>query len=310
MKLILTLLVFLSLAELSCQKSSTAEFEYVKVMTVFQTSQITPFNRGYALDDYFLFNALNGEAKLRVGTVSYPDSFEYYPTGTDIIVYYQDKFENAHYLDTLNMLVKVLKRDKNGPISIPKELEGSTYSGPTFFTEFKDNSGIHFHVISMHNNDTLHMFEQFFYRIRDRHNWSPKVVTNSFMNDSVEMVDILKGSGSYQKLPVPYIPPQCDSSVDFTMLYGKWRTVMDRPTGRYWLQTIDSSGNWILDRIDEDCVSRKYIGKIKSLQIKDRVVSVRLKDNIFDLEMLVLGRTCMKFRVKGTESIIEYYRVN
>ncbi|MGB4772827.1 MAG: hypothetical protein WBP58_15285 [Chitinophagaceae bacterium] len=310
MKQILTSVILMCFAGLSCKKSSTAEFEYVKVMTVFQTSQITQFNKGYKLDDYFLFDALAGEAKFRVSKLNYSSSTGYYPADPDTIFYYQGEFQTARYLDTLNMLVSVLKRDKNGPITTPEYPEGALFCGRTYFTEFKDKSGTHFHIISAHNNDTLKMFEKFFLRLRERGNWSPNAVANDFINDSVEMVQILKGSGYYQELPLLYFPPKCDSSVDFGLLYGKWRTEGDRYTGRYWLQTIDSSGNWIFDRIYEDSISRKYIGKIKSVQIKDKVVRVRVKGKFIDVEMLVLSKTCMKFRVKGTESISEYYRVN
>lgn len=310
MKLFLAFFMLLSLTELSCQKSSSAEFEYIKVLTVHQVSQITPFNKGYKLDDYFLFDAMNERAKLRVSEWSYLDFNDYYPADPDTTIYYQGSFENAPYVDTLNMLIKVLKRDKDGPISIPESLEGSTYCGPTFFTEFKDHSGIHFHEISMHNNDTLHMFEKFFYRLRDRSNWSPKVVSGSFLNDSVEMVRVLTGSGFYQQLPTPFIPPKCDSSVDFTTLYGKWRTVGDRHTGIYWLISISGSGNWFIDKMYTDSSRRIYDGKIISTNSKDQFIRLRSKGGVAKLEFVILNSTCMKFRVNPEGRLNEYYRVN
>jgi hypothetical protein len=135
------------------------------------------------------------------------------------------------------------------------------------------------------------------------------VTAGCLTNNSNNKDIVVKGVDTLPKDSVVghYIPLPCATGIDLEKLYGSWRTIGDEyndATFKYWINTIDTSGNWIIDKVDSGKIAHRYSGKIKSMNKKDHTIDVESKDGITILEIMNLTETCFEYRLKANKDKI------
>ena len=100
-----------------------------------------------------------------------------------------------------------------------------------------------------------------------------------------------------------YVPLPCAKGIELEKLYGTWRSIGDKyndATFKYWINKIDTAGNWIIDKVDGAKTTRKYSGKIKSIN-KDYTIKVESEHGVATLEILNLTANCFEYRHKESK---------
>jgi len=269
---------------LGCSNNSS-EYNYLKILSIAKTDSITELNKGLTLYNYLYYKPENDSAIFRFVQSTDP---EIYNT-------YKGSFRKKEYADTLAMLISLLKHHKNGvlPISIDT---GAVYCGPELLVEYLDSKGLHYHSFTLGENDTLSFLSDFFHGLENLP-WEKEIINNKQVDETNEVVNVLKGLGIYDSIVMPYIPLPCKTGIDIDKLNGSWRTIGDKyndATFNYWINRIDSSGNWIIDRVIEGKTTRQYIGKVKS--IKDYKIKIESESKLTTLEILNLTDNCFEYR--------------
>jgi hypothetical protein len=126
---------------------------------------------------------------------------------------------------------------------------------------------------------------------------------SSYNNDSVvaNKDSLPKGS-----IISRYVPLPCAKRVELEKLYGTWRSIGDEyndATYKYWINKIDTAGNWFIDKVDSGRTMRKYSGKVISINKKDYTIEVKGDAGITTLEILNLTENCFEYRHKASKQV-------
>ena len=127
--------------------------------------------------------------------------------------------------------------------------------------------------------------------------------TNNFYNKNSKFGDSY--SDAYDTIVKPYVPLPCAKGIELEKLYGTWRSIGDEyndDTFKYWINKIDTAGNWILDKVDTSKIIHKYSGKIKSINKKNHTIDVKSNDGITTLEIMNLTENCFEYRLKANKN--------
>ena len=245
---ILLLIAIASILQIGCSnRQNKTEFSYIKVITTGLADTFTAYNKGLGLINYAYYD-------LHKDSLIYRDLSNVNPEReTREYKTYVGRLANRRYLDTIRMLVQVLKRHKNGiiPDTIP---EGSTYCGPEFYVEFADSKGLHYNLFILDGNDSLSHFRHFFYRLPALP-WQKNEVGNGMVNADREIVHAMNRLGVYEKREIPFIPQLCETAFDTKKIVGTWRRVGSRyeeKTNYYTKITIGKNGAYARERIEDD----------------------------------------------------------
>ncbi len=274
---------------LGCSNNS-GEYEYIKILSICKTDTVTNLNKGLKLYNYLYYNPGNDSAAFRFVQSTDPEIFNTY----------SGFFRKKEYADTLALLISLLKHHKNG--FLPQMIEGdASYDGPHLYVEYSDSKGKHYNGFIIDDNDTLSILSHFFHRL-EKLPWEKVKINNKKIDETIEVVNVLKGIGRYDSIVKPYVQLPCRTGIELDKLYGSWRTIGDKnndATFNYLITKIDSTGTWIVDGVNNGKTDRKYTGKIKS--IKNYKIQVESEYGLTTLEILNLTDNCFEYRHKDSK---------
>jgi hypothetical protein len=283
------ILILLIVLHLGCSTNHYKdEFEYIKIITFSDADSVTLYNKGQGLFRYLYYNPKKDSVILRI-----PVCIE-----RDTVIYKTSigQFNNHHYLDTLLSAVKTLRQENVGIIPLRGNYGDAGYSGPTFYFEFKDKHGLFYYYFQLDINDTLNRFSDFFHRL-DELSWKRESVKNSLINSDSETVSAFKRLGVYEKIDGPYIPLSCESGIDFSKIYGNWRSVgnkHNRELKRYLKLTLSNNGTFSFVRLPTDSSSIIVSGTF-SLNAKRNTVTLNRNQSKRIYQILKLSETCFEY---------------
>lgn len=286
MKQITRILIFFLLA--GCSSRET-DYSYIKIFSIDRAAKVTSYNKGMSINNYLYYSPSNDSVFLKYMQDS-PDSFNYY-TGS---------FKDLSYTDTLYNLISYLSYASSEKPStfIALNHEGIVDDGTLI--EYKDSKGIHYKLFKNENlNDSIRKAIKLIHKL-ETSKWNKTKVNDTQFNDTIEVVNFLKGLGVYDSLLAPYVPLPCLSGLQMEKILGRWRTIGDRyndATLKYWVDTIDSSGNWFIDRVTKGETKRRFTAKIVS--IKNNIIKVKSEHGITTLEILSLTDNCFEYKLEG-----------
>jgi hypothetical protein len=275
---------------LGCSNNSNT-YNYIKILSIAKADTVTDLNKGLKLYNYLYYNPEKDSVFFRFVQSVDPDTFNTY----------QGSFRNKEYADTIALLIELLRQHDDGYLPYKGNMDAG-YSGPHLYVEYFDSKGVHYNAFAV-DNDTLSNFSKFFHRLENLP-WEKVLINNQKVDETEEVVKILKGLGTYDSMVKPYVPLQCAPGIELDKLYGTWRTIGDKyndATFKYWVYKIDSSGEWVINRIDSSKTSQYYNGKIKS--IKNQIIKIESERALTILEVLNLTDNCFEFRHKASKQI-------
>jgi hypothetical protein len=283
--------IILVLGLLGCSNNS-GEYDYIKILSISKADTVTEINKGLKLYNYLYYNPETDSAVLRFVQSVDPDIFNTYG----------GFLRKKEYADTLALLVTLLQHHKNGflPYSIDSN---ATYSGPELYVEYFDSKGKHYNAFILDDNDTLSLLSNFFHHLENLP-WEKVKINNKNIDETDEVVNVLKGIGTYDSMVKPYVPLPCKTGIELDKLYGSWRTIGDKyndATFNYWINKIESTGTWKIDRVTNGKTNQEYVGKIKS--IKNYQIQVESEHGLATLEILNLTDSCFEYRNKKSKQV-------
>jgi hypothetical protein len=290
-------IIILILGLLSCSNNSGG-YDYIKILSISKADTVTELNKGLKLYNYLYYKPESDSAVLRFVQSVDPEFFNTY----------SGFLRKKEYADTLALLISLLKHHKDGfvPYSVDST---STYCGPELYVEYSDSKGKHYNAFILDGNDTLSILSDFFHRLENLP-WKKVKINNKRIDETEEVVNVLKGIGSYESIVKPYVPLPCKKGIELNKLYGSWRTIGDKyndATFNYWINEINNTGNWIIDEVYNGKTERKYRGKIKS--IKNHEIQVNSEHGLITLEILNLTDNCFEYRLKKSKQVWRLDRI-
>lgn len=284
------ILILLIVLHLGCSTNHYEdEVEYIKIITFSDADSVTLYNKGRGLFRYLYYNPKKDSVILRVPVHIHSDTVTY---KTSI-----GQFNNKRYLDTLLSAVKTLRRESVGVVPDRSGYSGDAgYSGPTFYFEFKDKHGLFYYNFQLDINDTLNRFSDFFHRL-DELSWKRGTVKNSLINSDSETVTAFKRLGVYEKIDGHYVPLPCESGIDFSKIYGNWRSVGNKynwELKRYLKLTLSNNGTFSFVRLPTDSSSIIVSGTF-ILNAKRNTVTLNRNQSKRIYKILKLSETCFEY---------------
>lgn len=283
------LLILLILLQLGCSTNHYKdEVEYIKIITFAEADTVNLYNKGQGLFRYLYYDFRKDSVILRV-----PVRIE-----QDTVIYKTSigEFNNSRYIDTLLSAVKTLRSENVGIIPDRSNSGDAGYSGPTFYFEFKDRYGLSYYGFQLDINDTLNRFSDFYHRL-DELPWKRKTVANSLINSDSETVTAFKRLGVYEKIDPPYIPLPCEPGIDFSKIYGNWRSIgneYNRELKRYLKFTLSDNGTFSFVRVPTDSSSIIVSGTFR-LNVKKGTVTLDNTQSKRIYQILKLSEDCFEY---------------
>lgn len=289
----------LLLSFLGCStKDRVTDLIYIKVLTERSADSVTAYNKGATLHNFFYYEPHKDSVVYRF--IQNVDPLQYRT--------YVGRFNNRKYLDTISTLVTFLRGYRDGPLPKPT-YDAPMYCGATFYVEFKDSQGVHFKTF-ITDNDTLNQFSDFFHQFESLP-WPRKVIDNKILNEDQEIVEVMKGVGTYYEIDDPYIPLPCERGIQMELLNGTWRAISgkyDNVNSAYWKNTVDKAGNWKIEKISNGISKLVYTGKIISID-KNYVAKVKSKHGVATFKILNLSQNCFEYRHESSGDIWRLDRI-
>jgi hypothetical protein len=309
MKSLIIIVVICSL-QISCtNKSNRSDFDYFKIVTLWTADSLTRFNKGVGLGDYAYFDPKRDSAIIRL--------FKDYPIIDTISnlrhgVYrtFVGRVTDSHYLDTLVNLTNLLKRYPNGDINSFTNI-GAMYCGPEFFIEFKDFDGLHYYTFVLDGNDTLENFSRSFYSFENLP-WKVDTVSNLLLNGDSIAVATLNVLGRYTNREVPYLPDTCGPEIDYSKIFGVWRTpsTINRPdSSTYNKLSITEDGTITSEFIRKGISDGKKNQARLEINKKSNLFFVKTDNGQFKYNILKLSTKCFEYQKFGDNYIYKYTRL-
>ena len=282
--------IILLLGITGCSDNSS-KYNYIKILSIAKADTVTELNKGLKVYNFLYYNPYKDSVVFRFVQSIDPDTFNTY----------QGYFRNTKYADTIALLISLLRHHDKGFLNYKID-STSMYSGPELYVEYSDSKGLHYNSFII-NNDTLSGLSDFFHRLESLP-WEKVLTNNKIIDETGEVVKMLKGLGTYDGLVKPYVPPPCETGIKLDKLYGAWRTIGDKyndATFDFLTNKIDSAGNWIIDKVSDHRTTREYAGKIKS--IKNYEIEVESEHGLTTLEILNLTDNCFEYRLKKSQQV-------
>jgi hypothetical protein len=271
------------------QSNRKVDFEYIKVIY-----------SGYGNSGYAYFDPIKDSL---ICQMTYAEDTLTHKT-------LKGRIANSRLLDTFINTVRTLKQFKNGSITMQLD-EGDFYCGPSIYTEFKDAQGIHFYSYDLEINDTLDQFIHFTENLQ-RLNWSLRESKNELVNFEGELKSANSKMLSTFKKGTFYFALSCSTGIDFTKLYGSWRFVSDsvsRTKNEYRKLTIKKNGTCIFERMLQDSVLKRFVGKV-SLNTADSSLVFSEYDKEYRYILTQLCDNCLQYRSENEHRIIRLDRTD
>jgi hypothetical protein len=281
------LLLFIFLYFGCAQNNRHANFEYIKIIY-----------SGYGHDSYCYYDPENDSL---IYQVPYNDNTVAHKTMAGSL-------GNSPLLDTFINTIQTLKQYKNGSIPLLVDDE-SFYCGPTLYTEFKDERGVHFYTYTFAADDTLDQFISFYENLQQL-KWNKKRVKNELVDIKQElntanqyMLSTRNKNDFYSFLP-------CDSGIDATKLYGSWRSIRDSFNTKlhsYIKLTIEKNGDCFFKRIVNDTVAESHFGKV-SIDTKNHSIMFIEDGKKYHYRLIQLCNNCLQYRTQDDPKTIRFDR--
>lgn len=208
-------IIFISCSQ---QHQEMTNEPYIKLIVLGDAHEPNAYNKGIGAHYYSYFN-------LRTDSIfyMYPQFQETEDYSLSHINHaYKGMLNNSKFKDTLQQLIQALNWRPIG--SIDNISNGSTYSGWTFYVEYRMKDTLKYYTVSASISDTLDWFYDFFISLENAA-WDKIVANPKDLDIDSEVVSAMKMHGFYEGLDIPYLFPECDSGVDFSKLIGRWRSV-------------------------------------------------------------------------------------
>lgn len=260
-------------------------YNYIKILTITKTDSVTDLNKGLKTENFLYYSPESDYAIFRFARPAEPETYHTY-TG---------HFRKKEFADTIASLVSLLKHNKEVFVPVSLDTNGM-YCGPLFYVEYSDSTGLHYNKFIIDRNDTLDNFCDFFYRLEEL-SWHKELVNNTTVDETGEIVKMLKGTGSYEKIVKPYVPLPCEKRIEPDKLYGSWRTIGDEfmdTSYKYDIYKIDKSGLLTIFKVENGKTTQEVVVKIKS--VKGNLIETEYKQKITILEIINLTDNCFEFR--------------
>lgn len=289
--------ILLIILQLNCSTNHQEDdVEYIKVITFAPADTVTSFNKGQGLFRYLYYDHRKDSVIVRIPT----------SINSDTIIYQTSigEFNNSRYVDTLLSAVKTLRRENVGIIPDRGGYEDAGYSGPTFYFEFKDKHGLFYYYFQLDINDTLNRFSNFYHRLNEL-SWKRKIVENALVNSDSETVTAFKRLGAYEKIESFYIPLSCASGIDFSKVYGNWRSIGNkhsREQNKYLKLSLNKNGTFSYGWVPTDSSSIIISGTYK-LNVKNNTVTLDNNQSKLIYQVLKLSETCFEYKNKLGDTI-------
>lgn len=288
MKARLFILLIVQALQFGCSRSNP-DYNYIKIMSIGSADSATVENNGTKLLDYLYYNPTSDSVMLRMWQSYIIDTFR-----TS-----EGHFNNRRYADTIAMLVTLLKQYTDGdlPYTI---IPGSSNCGPILYVEYNDKNGSHFNSFTLSGNDTLTIIENFFRRL-DKIQWNKKLTTNDRINETIEVVSVLKGLDEWDNIIPPYISLPCEAGIDMEMLYGKWRVVRGQydVNRNYSVIDINRDGSWTPGNVIDGKMKSYPSVKITVINKNNNSIRVKSKFSTETLIVLTLTENCFEYEHDG-----------
>ena len=249
-------------------KQESSKELYVKVIVMGDALKPNAYNKGIGTLFYSYFN-LSTDSLFYI----YPQFSETDDSSPSYVNHaYQGMLNNPAFRDTLEQLIQSLEWRPSGIIdSIP---EGAMYSGGEFYIEFPVKDKVKYYSVTYAVSDTLDRFFEFFLRLRHSP-WDKVTADPKGVDIDREVVTALKRYGAYEELEVPYLFPECDSGINFSKLFGRWRTVGNNyhstQKDRFMLYTLNPDRTFTIQKYRdgefEDVVKGTYSVDVAAMKI-------------------------------------------
>jgi hypothetical protein len=289
--------ILLILLQLNCSTNHQKDdIEYIKVITFAPADTVTSFNKGQGLFRYLYYDPRKDSVIVRIPTSINSDTIIYQTT--------IGEFNNSRYVDTLLSAVKTLGRENVGIIPDRSGYEDAGYSGPTFYFEFKDKDGLFYYYFQLDINDTLKRFSDFYHRLNEL-SWKRKIVENALVNSDSETVTAFKRLGVYEKIESFYIPLSCVPGIDFSKVYGDWRSIGNehsREQNKYLKLSLNRNGTFSYGWVPTDSSSIIISGTYK-LNVKNNTITLDNSQSKLIYQVVKLSETCFEYKNKRGDTI-------
>lgn len=276
-------------------KETSADFTYIKVITVTPADSITIYNKGFTTGTYLYYEPQKDSI------------FYYFPLGdapSDEKAYV-GQLRNKAYVDSLRQLVAVLRRFGNGSLPASPAGGNSTSDGAQYYVEYKDSDGVHRLAFNTAEavSDTLNQFDRFYGRLVNL-SWHRQEVKSSIIHKDSELVILASAVGHYQKLVTPYIVGLCNGGIDLTKLYGVWRS-------GYWSHREEKYTRWTFQK-DGWCIWEQVANGLTKKAVTYRFTQQGQSFNLLSkgavrtYEIINLSQSCFEFK-NQEEGVVHRY---
>jgi hypothetical protein len=263
-------------------KDELSNVSYIKILTEGLADSPTIYNKGFGLHNYLYYDPQKDSAVLRF--IHSTDPWEHET--------YIGNFENKRFRDTLFSLIKLLRSFKPGHVSPDSMPPGATYCGAQFYVEFEDKKGITNYSFIV-DRDALFEFDRFFHRLTELH-WKRQLVSNSIIQAEEEMINAAKKTGLYDSTLIPFLPPPCLSTIDFSKITGVWRDTGYRTT--YYKTIVLENGKFKNEKITSGKLTKTYPGGTLSVNRKDTTVTFKTNNTQKTFKLISLNDICFEYQ--------------
>ncbi len=279
-------LIFLCIG---CAKNNRkVNFEYVKI-----------FYSGYGYTSYTFFEPLKDSLIYQI------------PYKNDTLVHktMAGKIGNTALLDTFINTIQTLKQYENGSIPLLVD-DQSFYCGPTLYTEYKDERGVHFFTYTFDTNDTLDQFITFYENLQHL-KWKKTKEKNELIDINGELksanhnMRLTLNEGAFYKLL------SCSNGIDPAKLYGSWRSVRDSfntKQNSYIKLTIKKNGVCLFKRIVKDTIQESHTGKV-TMDNKNNTIVFTENGKEYVYKLIQLCNNCLQYKNENDPKIIRWDRL-
>lgn len=169
---------------------------------------------------------------------------------------------------------------------------------------------MHENTFIIWQNNNLEQFSDFFHRLL-KLSWERKVVDNRIINGDSEIVNAAKRLGLYEKISTPYIPLPCEPGIDFTKIFGTWRTVgnwYDNSADFYKL-TSTKKGVCYTEKIEDGSPKKRTSAKFL-VNTRDTIFTIKTDIAEYRYMILKLTESCFEYRSEDKNDISRLDRLS
>jgi hypothetical protein len=276
MRSIYTILIYLGIL-ISCSnnENKTINHSYVKVSITAESLNPTVYNKGIGVHYYSYFDLTTDSVIYLYPEFStLEENAANYGKHSYVNKAFTGKFDKTNFKDSLKQLINALNWRPTGIIhNIP---EGSTYCAWEYNVEFRIGEQVKNYTVTAGVSDTLDSFFDFFQQL-EYAPWDKSPADPRMVNIDQEVVNEMKSLGVYEKIELPYFFPDCDTTIDFSKLVGRWRSV-----GEYYHTTRKNNFRCYTFNQDQTFLIQNFhSGKFEDLIFDTYTVDTNKKSILF-----------------------------